>query len=73
MFFTKEHKLRLDALERALKRSDELLFQHDAAINALLKIQVNKVKQKTTAPHGVKKDGTPKAKPGRKKIGGNVI
>lgn len=77
MFISKYEKeeinRKLIGLELSLRRLDELLERHELTINALLKVATNKAKLDAEqssvtvtvhAPNGLKKDGTPKKKPG---------
>jgi hypothetical protein len=64
---------KLICLELSLRRLDELIERHEVTISALLKVATNKAKQDSSvtvtvhAPYGLRKDGTPRAKPGPKK------
>lgn len=80
MFYTKKQKREI---ENALNYFDERLETlrgrietMEVSISALLKIATNKAKLDAEqssvtvtvhAPHGLKKDGSPKKKPGRKR------
>ena len=76
MFYTKEHQKKFEALEKRVQTLAELVDVHEASICALLKVSINKMKLDSGnssvtvtihAPHGLRKDGTPKKKPGRKR------
>lgn len=83
MFYTQKHKqqlieldLRVARLKSHLERLESTVERHDTTISALLKILTNRAKldaEKSSvtvtvhAPHGLKKDGTPKKKPGPKR------
>ena len=70
MFYTPKEKdkltNRMNELEDMIWRLNSRVTRLEDSIHALLKTSINKAKAESEAPHGLKKDGTPKAKPGRK-------
>ena len=70
MFYTDREKSRL---EDKIRRLEEFMFKLgeridglEAASNALLNSAIYKAKLESRAPHGMRKDGTPRIKPGPK-------
>ena len=70
MFYTPKEKVRLEA--KFFELQDQIFNLRNRIeileVNnkALLKTAINKAKAESEAPWGLKNDGTPRAKPGRK-------
>ena len=78
MFYTEKKKREIyESLNYLDEQIEKLIVRFETmetTISALLKIATNKAKEQESsvtvtvkAPHGLRKDGTPKAKPGPKR------
>ena len=64
MFYTKKHKATVEMLYGMVQDQRVLLAKQQEKLSFLFSRIENHIA--TTHPHGTKKDGTPRAKPGRK-------